>query len=215
VPPVAEAHSSTLEIEAGRAPLLVIACGALAREINALRELNRWSGMTVKCLDAELHNHPARIPPRLEATIERYRDHYRRIFVAYADCGTAGRIDRLIERYGIERLPGAHCYSVFAGETAFEGLNREEPGSFYLTDFLVRHFERLVIEALGLREHPELRENYFRHYRRVVYLSQRADRRSLVAARAAAGSLGLAFEHRHCGYGDLQPSLRRQLIAAG
>lgn len=194
-------------------PVLVVACGALAHEIEALKTLNDWHQLQVKCLDAALHNRPHLIPARLGALIDRYRAHYRQIFVAYADCGTGGEIDKLLNKEGIQRLPGAHCYAVFAGEAVFNQLSVEEPGTFYLTDFLARHFERLVIEGLKLDTHPQLREDYFGNYKRLVYLSQRADAKILEAAEAAATFLALAFEHRHCGFGELAVSLRRQLIA--
>ena len=192
----------------------MIACGALAHEIEALKNLNGWSHLHVKCLDAALHNRPQLIPQKLGELIARYREQYRQIFVAYADCGTGGEIDKLLNAQDIHRLPGAHCYAVFAGEAAFNQLSTEEPGTFYLTDFLARHFQRLVIKGLKLDTHPELREDYFGNYRRLVYLSQRRDATVLQAASAAAAFLALAFEHRHCGYGELAISLRRQLIAS-
>ena len=199
---------------AEKEPLLIIACGALSHEIEALKTMNGWSHIQVQCLDAALHNRPQAIPEKLAKLIARNRDRYRQIFVAYADCGTAGKIDTLLEREGIQRLPGAHCYSVFAGETTFRELNDEEPGTFYLTDFLARHFERLVVKGLKLDAHPELRDDYFGNYQRVVYLSQKADERSMAAAKAAADFLGLAFAHKQCGYGDLEVSMRQQLIAS-
>jgi len=194
--------------------VLVLACGALAHEIEALKSLNDWRHLHVKCLDAALHNRPQLIPAKLGQQIARYRDRYRQIFVAYADCGTGGEIDKLLATEGIQRLPGAHCYAVFAGEPTFSQLSSEEPGTFYLTDFLARHFQRLVVKGLGLDSHPELREDYFGNYQRLVYLSQLEDEKNLEAARAAAAFLALAFEHRHCGYGELAVSLRRQLIAS-
>lgn len=197
-----------------REPLLVIACGALSHEIEALKRLNGWCHVHVKCLDAALHNRPQAIPDKLSEVIARNRDLYRQIFVAYADCGTGGKIDKLLEREGIKRLPGAHCYSVFAGEATFRELNDEEPGTFYLTDFLARHFERLVVKGLKLDTHPELRDDYFGNYQRLVYLSQSVDAHSRAAAQAAADFLGLTFAHRQCGYGDLEVSLRQQLIAS-
>ena len=195
-------------------PVLVIACGALSHEIEALKALNGWSHLHVRCLDAALHNRPQLIPEKLTRLIAKYRDCYRRIFVAYADCGTGGQIDRVLQAEGIQRLPGAHCYSVFAGEDTFRELSEQEPGTFYLTDFLARHFDRLVVQGLKLDTHPQLRDDYFGNYRRLVYLSQRLDEQALAAARAAAQFLGLAFEHRHSGYADLEDSLRSQLIAA-
>ena len=195
-------------------PLLVIACGALSHEIEALKALNGWSHLRVQCLDANLHNRPQHIAPKLADMIARNRNRYRQIFVAYADCGTSGEIDKLLEKEGIQRLPGAHCYSVYAGESTFRALNEEEPGTFYLTDFLALHFERLVVKGLKLDTHPCLRDDYFGNYRKLVYLSQKIDEQALAAARAAAEFLGLSFAHQQSGYGDLEVSLRRQLIAS-
>lgn len=189
--------------------LLVIACGALAREIVALKRLNGWAALEVECLPPELHNRPEQIPAAVEAAIGAARARFARIFVAYADCGTGGRLDALLAREGVQRLPGAHCYEFYAGASAFAALAEEQPGTFYLTDFLVRHFERLVIEGLGLDRHPELREDYFRNYRRLVYLAQTRDPELAAAARAAAARLGLAYEERYTGFGELEGSLAR------
>ncbi|MDA8786147.1 DUF1638 domain-containing protein [Porticoccaceae bacterium] len=194
------------------ARLLVIACGALAHEIVWLQKLNGWQQMDVQCLDAELHNRPKLIPQKLRAAIETNRHQYEHIFIGYADCGTGGEIDRIIEQEGLERLPGAHCYSFFAGEQRFNQLAEQELGSFYLTDFLVEHFDRLVVRGLKLDAHPELREQYFAHYRLVVYLSQREDPQLVTKARQAAQFLGLEFRHKHCGYGDLEAGLQQQVL---
>jgi hypothetical protein len=188
-------------------PLLVIACGAIAREIVALKRLNDWSAMDVQCLPPELHNRPERIPEAVRAAIASGRKRYSRIFVAYADCGTGGRLDALLEQEGIERLPGAHCYEFFATARVFAELGDAEPGTFYLTDFLVRHFDRLVVDGLGIGRHPELATEYFRHYRRVVYLSQRRDDGLERAARAIALRLQLEYIGRFTGYGELATSL--------
>ncbi len=191
-------------------PVLVIACGALARELHALKRANGWEHLRIKCLDARLHHRPALIPGRLRDEIARARARYRRIFVAYADCGTYGEIDRLLaDEPGIERLPGLHCYEFFAGAPLFRRLCADEPGTFYLTDFLVRFFDRFVMGALMLDRHPELRDAYFGNYRRVVYLSQTRDEKLLAAAREAAETLELEFRHIHCGYGALESTLAR------
>lgn len=189
--------------------VLVIACGALAREIDALKAANGWQHLELSCLDAKLHHRPGRIPERLRERIRRSKDRFDRIFVAYADCGTTGGIDRVIEEEGpgIERLPGAHCYQFFAGRERFAALSEEEPGTFYLTDFLARHFERFVIEPLKIDVHPELEQAFFGNYRRLVYLSQTSDAELLAKARAAAERLGLEFEHVPTGYGELGTSL--------
>jgi hypothetical protein len=187
--------------------ILVIACGALGREIIALKQLNDWSTMDVQCLPPELHNRPEHIPESVRAAIASGRKRYSHIFVAYADCGTGGRLDAVLEKEGIERLPGAHCYEFFATAGVFAELSEAEPGTFYLTDFLVRHFDRLVIKGLGIGRHPELVTEYFRHYRRVVYLSQLRHDELARAARAIAQRLGLEYVERGSGYGELATSL--------
>lgn len=186
------------------ARMLIIACGALAREITAVIAANGWRHVTVECLPPELHNRPEKIPAAVEQKIRDARARFTHIFCAYADCGTGGLLDRVLEAENVERLPGAHCYAFYAGTRAFAALADAEPGSFYVTDFLVRHFERLVIRGLGLDRHPELAPLYFGNYRRLVYLAQRADDGLVAQARAAAERLGLAFEQRLTGYGELE-----------
>ena len=190
--------------------LLIIACGALASEINELKNSNGWQHLHLACLDAKLHHRPEQIPDRLRSKIRRYKQEYDHIYVAYADCGTRGEIDRVIaeEGGGIERLPGVHCYQFFAGTERFAELADEEPGTFYLTDFLAKHFDKFVIEPLKLDTHPELRDAYFGNYRKVVFLSQIEDEGLLRAAKDAARRLELEFEHVHCGYGELETSLK-------
>lgn len=189
---------------------LVIACGALAREINELKKTNGWEHLELSCIDAALHNRPEKIPDQLRARIRAKRDQYKEIFIAYADCGTRGEIDRIVAEEGVERLPGAHCYQFFAGADVFEKMSADEPGTFYLTDFLSRHFDRLVVQALGLDRHPELRDDYFGNYKRLVYLTQTVDEALLQKANDAAAVLGLEFETLHTGYGDLERTLRRK-----
>ena len=201
--------------EADQAPrVLVVGCGALARE---LVELTRpLPNVDVACLPPGLHNRPGGIPARVRARIrEGRREGYERIFVAYADCGTGGLLDPVLAEEGVERLPGAHCYEFFAGRTDFAALADEEPATFWLTDFLARNFERLVIRGLGIDRHPELEQIYFGNYRRVVYLSQTDDPDLLAMARRAAERLGLAFEHLHTGYGELADSIRALQILDG
>ena len=190
--------------------VLVIACGALAREINELKKSYAWDHLHLSCIDATLHHRPALIPDALRARIRKYRDEYDHIYVAYADCGTGGEIDRVIaeEGVGIERIPGAHCYQFFAGVDQFAALSEAEPGTFYLTDFLARHFDRFVTKPLKFDEHPELRDMYFGNYRKLVYLSQTRNEDLLDAARSAAEFLELEFEHMHCGYGELESNLK-------
>jgi hypothetical protein len=187
--------------------VLVIACGALAREISALKRANRWDALEVTCLPPELHMRPERIPASVAAAIREGRGHYHSIFVAYADCGTGGALDVVLRAEGVERLPGAHCYEFYATSPSFAALAEAEIGTFYLTDFLVRHFERLVWAGLGLDRHPELQPQYFSHYRKVVYLAQVEDEALTRQAEAVAARLGLAFERRLTGYGDLGHSL--------
>ncbi|MDE2252287.1 MAG: DUF1638 domain-containing protein [Gammaproteobacteria bacterium] len=196
-------------MDATRSGALVIACGALAHEIAALRRINHWEALDVQCLPPELHNHPEQIPGRVRAAVEAARGRYARIFVAYADCGTGGRLDALLEPLGIERLPGAHCYEFYATAQRFSELAAEEPGTFYLTDFLVRHFERLVAQTLGIDRHPELIGEYFRNYRRVVYLVQDEANSDSAQARAIAARLGLEFAILRTGYGQLADGLQR------
>jgi hypothetical protein len=190
-------------------PPLVIGCGALARE---LVELTRHAGlpaMDLTCLPASLHNRPERIPAAVAARIRRARAQgYEQIFVAYADCGTGGLLDNVLDAEGIARLEGAHCYEVYAGRAAFASLHDAEPGTFYLTDYLVRNFERLVVRGLGLDRHPELLPVYFGNYSRLVYLAQTEDADLTALAEAAAARLGgLAFERRLAGLGELAPSI--------
>ncbi|MBP49473.1 MAG: hypothetical protein CL396_05200 [Acidiferrobacteraceae bacterium] len=191
------------------ASLLIIACGALAHEITALIEANRWQHVSIQCLPAELHNRPEEIPGAVQAKLNETGKQFDQIFMAYADCGTGGMLDKLLEAEGIERLPGAHCYEFFAGTDRFAQLHERELGTFYLTDFLVRHFDRLVIQGLGLDRYPELHEQYFENYHRFVYLSQGDSADLLERARGAAAQLGLEFEHVVTGYGQLEESLIR------
>jgi hypothetical protein len=183
--------------------LLIIACGALAHEITALRRINCWDALDVRCLPAELHNRPEKIPAAVRAVIHSSRDRYRSIFVAYADCGTGGLLDRVLREEGVERIPGAHCYEFFATAPVFAALSESEPGTFYLTDFLLRHFERLVIRGLGLDRHPELFSSYFGNYRKLVYLAQAPSPGAEDEARVIAKRMGLEFDCRQTGYGTL------------
>lgn len=196
--------------------VLVIACGALAREIDDLKSAHGWDHLHLACIDAKLHHRPALIPDRLREKIRRNKGKYDHIYVAYADCGTRGEIDRVIEEEGpgIERLPGVHCYQFFAGSERFAKIAEQDPGTFYLTDFLAEHFDRFVIEPLKINEHPELFDMYFGNYNRVVFLSQLKDARLLQAAKDAADRLGLEFEHVHCGYGELETGIEHVMVRA-
>lgn len=195
----------------GRAPeghgrVLIIGCGAIAREILALRQAHGWQHLDLTCLPAILHNTPEKIPAAVEAAVAQHRAAYDSIFVAYADCGTGGLLQDTCTRLGVEMIAGPHCYSFFEGNAAFAA--RDEIDAFYLTDFLVRQFDAFVWRPLGLDRHPELRDMYFGHYRTLVYQAQTDDPALTEHARACADRLGLAFERRFTGYGDLTEVLR-------
>jgi hypothetical protein len=189
--------------------VLVIACGALANEIVALRKLNDWPHLTIQCLPADLHNRPEKIPAAVREKIQANKGLYASIFVAFADCGTGGLLDTVLTQEQVERIPGAHCYEFFAGSPVFAELAAAEPGTFYLTDFLLRHFDRLVIHGLGIDRYPELLQQYFGNYRRLVYLAQIEEPQNIDLAREAAKKLDLDFEYKFTGYGELGQSLRR------
>src|SRR5690606_24572714 len=188
----------------------VIACGALAREILAICAQHGLGHVDIRCLPAIWHAHPRKIVPGLEEAVAEARSRgFKTIFFAYADCGTGGDIDRLCEREGIARIAGPHCYSFFPGNAAFEAEADDNILSFFLTDFLARQFQSFVVEPLGLDRHPDLKEMYFGNYRKLVYLSQQEDEELQEKAKAAADYLGLAYEYRFTGYGDLTPTLAR------
>jgi len=194
---------------AGRPDVLVLACGAVAREVLAVIRLNGWTHVDVRCLPAKLHSTPERIAGAVDAKLRELAGRYERVFVAYADCGTGGALDAVLERHGVERLPGAHCYGFLAGNDAWDAMQEEEPGTYYLTDFLARHFDALVVRPYKLDTHPELVRVMFGNYTRVVYLAQTDDPALRERAVTAAAFLGLAFEQRQTGYGELEPSLRQ------
>jgi hypothetical protein len=190
---------------------LVIACGAIARELMLIRKLNQWDHLEVQCLPADLHNRPDQLTLAVKRKIDSLIDEYCNIFVAFADCGTGGALDEVLDQYGIERIPGAHCYEFFAGSDQFNALAESEPGSFYLTDFLVRHFERLVVKGLGMDRLPELKRVYFSNYQRVVYLAQSESESLQSMARAHAQFLGLTYEYHYSGVTALSDSLKPAL----
>ena len=183
--------------------VLVIGCGALARELVAVIDQAGLSNVDLTCLPATLHNRPGGIPAAVRAKVRAARPRYERIFIAYADCGTGGLLDAMLAEEGVERLPGAHCYEFYSGSAAFAAMADEELGTFYLTDFLARNFDRLVWAGLGLDRHPELLPTYFGNYRRLIYLAQTDDPGLVSAARRASRRLGLAFELRRTGFGEL------------
>jgi hypothetical protein len=200
---VASAPLAAVPVATAPARVLIVGCGALARELVELVRRNQFAGIDITCLPAALHMRPEKIPAAVAQRIRAKRAGYEQVFVAYGDCGTGGRLDEVLAEEGVERLPGAHCYEFYAGRTDFAALADAEPGSFYLTDYLARNFERLVIKGLGIDRHPELQPIYFGNYRRIVYLSQGDDPETMAAARAAATRLGLEFVHHPTGFGGL------------
>lgn len=182
---------------------LLIACGALAREIVELIRVNGWQHLTVSCLPASWHNTPDKIPEGVRQRIRAARGRHDRILVLYGDCGTGGLLDAVLAEEGVERIAGPHCYSFFAGAAVFDALAEAEVGTFYLTDYLARHFDRLIIQGLGLDRHPELLPLYFGNYRKLVYLAQTDDAELDARAAAAAERLGLAYQRHFTGYGGL------------
>lgn len=182
---------------------LFIACGALGRELVELKRMTGWPGMVIECLPAHWHNSPDKIAPAVRRKIRAARTKFDRIFVLYADCGTGGELDRVLEDEGVERISGPHCYQFYMGTEPFTERADWEPGCFFLTDYLVRHFDRLIINGLGLDRFPELLGDYFGHYTTLIYLAQTEDKRLDGKAEAAARRLGLGYERRFTGYGEL------------
>ncbi|MBB99385.1 MAG: hypothetical protein CML67_07590 [Rhodobacteraceae bacterium] len=187
--------------------VLVIACGALANEVLAITRQHALTHIDLQCLPAQLHNRPEKIPDAVRRAIHVARHDYQHILIGYGDCGTGGLLDTVLAEERVERLPGAHCYAFFAGLEVFDAEAEAEPGTFYLTDFLARHFETLVIRPLGLDSHPELRDAYFGNYTRLLYLAQTDDPDLDDRARRAAERLGLAYARRRTGYGLLETRL--------
>lgn len=189
-------------------PALIIACGALAKEITTLIKANQWTNMRVQCIPAKIHNTPDQIPDAVRQIIHRARADYSEIFIAFADCGTGGLLDTVVKEENVERLAGAHCYEFYAGSEAFAAMADEELGTFYLTDFLARHFDRLILEELGINKHPELRDMYFAHYKKLVYLAQTDNPELVKMAQDAALKLNLQYEFRRTDYGGLEQGLK-------
>ncbi len=178
---------------------LVICCGAVAREIVGVVRDNGWDHMKVECLPAKLHNEPEALPEGVRSKIQAGRDKFDHIIVLYSDCGTGGRMEKMLTEEGIDGIGGAHCYEVFAGREGFRDIIAEEPGCFFVTDFLARHFEKLVFQGLGLDRYPKLRDTYFAHYKKLIYLAQSDDGDLLARAERAAASVELDFEVRYTG----------------
>jgi hypothetical protein len=185
---------------------LILACGALAKEILALKSSMGFDEnvFELNCLPAGYHNRPEKIVPGLKKILDAEADNFDRVLIGYGDCGTGGGLDRLLTSYpNAERLPGAHCYAFYAGLGRFDDMMEEELGTFFLTDYLVRHFDTLIIKGFGIDRHPNLKEMYFENYKRLTYISQAPDEQLISKAIQAADFLDLEFEHRPVGYGEL------------
>ena len=196
------------EFKPGQGKVLLLACGALGREIVDLIERNRWTAFDLQCLPAKWHNTPDKIVPALREKIREAKPRYQSIFVLYGDCGTGGELDKLLAEEGIERLEGPHCYAFFSGNPEFETHADEDVTAFFLTDYLARHFDKLIWEGLGMDRHPELLPLYFGNYTRIVFLAQTRNEELAKKAMAAAKRLGLAYEYRYTGYGELERDLK-------
>ena len=192
---------------------LVIACGAIAHELVTVLKANRWDHTDIKCLPAKWHNTPDKIVPAIRELLSENSAAYQRFFIAYGDCGTGGKLDALITEQqalgnqNIERLAGDHCYAFFAGLDNFASISNDDIGTFYLTDYLAANFDRLILEDLGIKAHPELLSMYFGNYNRLVYLSQLDKPELLETAKQAAKSLNLSFEHIHTGLESFDTAL--------
>jgi hypothetical protein len=202
--------SERFETHHKEARVLLIACGALAREIVDLMERNNWTAFDIQCLPAKWHNTPQFIVPGVREKIRAARGKYQKTFVLYGDCGTGGLLDKLLEEEEVERIDGPHCYAFFSGNAAFARAADEDMTAFYLTDYIVRQFDKLIWEGLGLDSHPELRDSYFGNYNKVIFLAQTENAELQVKAKAAAGKLGLAYEYRFTGYGELESEMARR-----
>lgn len=195
----------TLEHKTGR--VLLIACGALAREILDLKAANGWDHLDLTCLPAKYHLYPEKITQEVRTSVAKHRDSYAEIFVVYADCGTGGLLQTACDEMGVKMIAGPHCYSFFEGNDAFAAKQDTEFTSFYLTDFLVRQFDAFVWKPMGLDRHPDLRDMYFGNYEKLIYQAQTDDPELTAKAQDCAARLGLAFERRFTGYGDLKTTL--------
>ncbi|WP_170570570.1 DUF1638 domain-containing protein [Ruegeria atlantica] len=191
----------------GQGRILLLACGALAREILDLKRRNGWDHMALTCLPAILHIHPEKITQAVQDAVAKHRDDYDQLFVVYADCGTGGLLEKACAELGVEMVKGPHCYSFFEGNQEFAARGDDETTAFYLTDFLARQFDAFVWKPLGLDRHPELRDMYFGNYTKLVYQAQIDDPDLTARARECADKMGLEFERRFTGYGDLETTL--------
>lgn len=195
----------------GQGTTLLIACGALGREIIDLIEMNRWTHLDVTCLPAKLHHNPQLIPEAVRKKIRAGKDKFDKIYVLYGDCGTGGLLDKVLdEEGGIERIPGPHCFSFFMGNDRFASYSEDEITTFYLTDYFCRFFEKFVWEALGLHKHRDMLEFIFGNYTKLVFMPQVEDPELELKAREIAVRLKLDYEYRFCGYGDLGTAIQAQ-----
>lgn len=186
---------------------LILACGALAKELVYLLGQAKHEA-ELKCLPAAYHNHPKKIVPGLKAILDECAAEYDTILIGYGDCGTGGGLDRLLEDYpNATRLPGTHCYGFYAGLAQFDDMMEEELGTFFLTDYLVRHFDTLIIKGMGIDRYPDLKETYFEHYKKLTYLAQTEDEALQIQAQAAARKLGLSYNYHFTGYGELETAI--------
>lgn len=199
--------SDEFEFKPGQGDVLLLACGALAREIVELIERNRWTAFDLQCLPAKWHNTPNKIVPALREKIREAKGRYKSIFVLYGDCGTGGQLDSLLAEEGIERIDGPHCYAFFSGNAEFARQSDDDITAFFLTDYLAKHFDKLIWAGLGMDRHPELLPMYFGNYTKIVFLAQTRDEDLAKKAMAAAKKLGLAYEYRFTGYGELLDGL--------
>ena len=197
--------------QTGKGEVLLLACGALAREIVDLIEANKWQAFDIQCLPAKWHNTPQFIVPALREKIRANRKNYKSIFVLYGDCGTGGLLDAMLAEEGASRIHGPHCYAFYSGNAIFKKNEEADMTAFFLTDYLARHFDKLIWAGLGLDQHPELRDDYFQHYTKVIYLAQTQDLELQDKAIAAAKQLGLAYEYRFTGYGELESDLKSKI----
>ena len=191
--------------------ILIIGCGAIAHEVKEIIRLNYWDNVRLQCLNADLHNTPKILPKKIKEAIDSNLNDYSKIFLAYADCGTGGLIDLILKDYDIERLDGAHCYEFYSGSSVFEELSEKEIGTFYLTDFLVKNFDRLVVDGLGIQKYPSLKEDYFKNYKNVVYLAQKQDNVLESKARECADYLNLEFSTLFTGLNNLENQLNKAM----
>lgn len=207
--PLQLAPADTYETHNADARVLLIACGALAREIVDLTQRNNWQGFDIQCLPAKWHNTPQFIVPAMREKILAAKSRYHKIFVLYGDCGTGGQLDKLLSEHGIERLDGPHCYAFFTGNPLFATQADDDMRVFYLTDYIARQFDKLIWQGLGLDRHPELLQDYFQHYTKLVYLAQTRDETLQQKAKEAALKLGLDYEYRFTGYGELETDMAK------